>query len=114
MYPELSEQERFPMLTTQGRALLHRMRQHPAAPTWNWPNGEQLKPSGLEKVLDFHTRLFSQNARKTNDPPDWLGDFVEHCLTDVLPTAIPARDSVFGIAHLFSPGPGPARLGFCP
>jgi len=40
MYPELSEEERFPLLTQRGRELLYRMRQHPNAPIWNWPNGE--------------------------------------------------------------------------
>lgn len=50
MHPEISEQERFPLLTPAGRKWLHAMRQHPQAPIWNWPNGEQLNEIGRAHV----------------------------------------------------------------
>lgn len=83
MYPELSEQERFPILTPQGRTFLHQMRQHAAAPVWNWPNGEQLDDRGLERVREFQRALASQRPYNSLDEPAWLPDFVEYCVAQV-------------------------------
>jgi phenylacetate-CoA ligase len=83
MYPELSEQERFPILTPRGRTFLHQMRQHAAAPLWNWPNGEQLDDRGLERVHKFQRALAAQRPYTSLDEPPWLHDFVEHCVAQV-------------------------------
>lgn len=79
-YPELSEAERFPLLTPAGRKLLREMRQHPQAPIWNWPNGEQLNEAGLATVQTFADNLAQPQDFKY---PAWLNDFVAYCLTDV-------------------------------
>jgi phenylacetate-CoA ligase len=83
MYPEISERERFPILTPRGRAFLHRMRQHANAPLWNWPNGEQLDHRGLERVQEFQRGLAAQGAYASLDEPAWLSEFVEYCVSDV-------------------------------
>lgn len=83
MYPEISEQERFPILTPGGRAFLHRMRQHVSAPVWNWPNGEQLDHRGLERVQQFQKAIVTQGAYSSLDEPPWLADFAERCITEV-------------------------------
>lgn len=83
MYPELTEEQRFPLLTPKGRKLLHRMRQHPRAPRWNWPNGEQLNAAGLKRVFEFQENLFSQGDCKTLEPPSWIEQHVNHCVTQV-------------------------------
>ena len=83
MYPELSEAERFPLLTQRGRELLYRMRQHPNAPIWNWPNGEQLDEAGLYRVQSFANALNDQSLRTTQSEPDWLPLYVERCLHEV-------------------------------
>jgi phenylacetate-CoA ligase len=83
MYPELSESERFPMLTQRGRELLYRMRQHPNAPIWNWPNGEQLDQVGLERVRAFAHSLQTQPKLDSLDPPPWLEFYVDRCLSKV-------------------------------
>ena len=83
MYPEISEQERFPILTPRGRTFLHQMRQHAAAPVWNWPNGEQLDDRGLERVKKFQRILASQRRYTSLDEPAWLPEFVERCVTEV-------------------------------
>jgi phenylacetate-CoA ligase len=77
MYPELSEAERFPLLTPRGRTLLHAMRQDPHAPRWNWPNGEQLDAAGLERVQRF------ADALNAPPPPDWLQKFADFCVAEV-------------------------------
>ncbi len=83
MYPELSEAERFPLLTQRGRELLYRMRQHPNAPIWNWPNGEQLDEAGLDRVQSFANVLNDQSLRSTKSEPDWLPLYVERCLHEI-------------------------------
>lgn len=102
MYPELSQREQFPMLTPAGEKLLHRMRQHPHAPIWNWPNGEQLNEAGLATVQAFAKRQrqaqgafekgaesFAESAtqRKTPDGsptrPAWLDELTSFCIEDV-------------------------------
>ena len=83
MYPELSESERFPILTQRGRELLYRMRQHPNAPIWNWPNGEQLDQAGLHRVQSFANALNDVALRSTQVQPTWLTSYVERCLHEV-------------------------------
>ncbi len=82
MYPEISEAERFPRITPKGLALLRSMRQHPHAPVWNWPNGEQLNEAGLATVQSFATRLMEAMHRQHEDLT-WLRDFTEFCARDV-------------------------------
>ncbi len=87
-YPELTEDERFPILTQRGRHLLHRLRQHANAPNWNWPNGEQLDQDGLECVTKFAQSLAAfhhqaSSATHELDKPAWLENFVERCLREV-------------------------------
>jgi phenylacetate-CoA ligase len=83
MYPELTESERFPRLSETGRRLLHAMRQHPHAPIWNWPNGEQLNDSGLERVHQFADRLAESAPVSTASEPPWVVDWIEYCQTEV-------------------------------
>lgn len=83
MYAELTEDERFPLLTERGRLFLRSMRQHPFAPIWNWPNGEQLNAQGLERVQRFAECLSQQGAIQHKDHPDWLEAFKERCLRTV-------------------------------
>jgi phenylacetate-CoA ligase len=82
-YPELSETERFPILTARGRSLLNRMRQHPNAPHWNWPNGEQLDEAGLARVHAFASELQRPREYSQQELPAWLGPFVDRCLETV-------------------------------
>ena len=83
LYPELSEAERFPLLTPAGRKLLHAMRQHPQAPLWNWPNGEQLDAAGVSRVAQFAAELASRPVFGPDQPPPWLAAFVDFCLEEV-------------------------------
>lgn len=83
MHPEISEAERFPLLTAAGRRWLHAMREHPHAPRWNWPNGEQLDEAGLDRVRQYAAILATQPSWGPNRVPDWLPHFVDFCLEDV-------------------------------
>jgi phenylacetate-CoA ligase len=83
MHPELSEAERFPMLTQAGRRLLHALREDPRAPIWNWPNGEQLDITGLHTVREFDRSLRNRPVASPGALPDWIRRFVDFCLEDV-------------------------------
>lgn len=83
MYPELTESERFPLLTHAGRSFLRSMRQHPQAPIWNWPNGEQLDARGLATVEAYAQRLRSERLFGRHETPEWIAPFVDFCLAEV-------------------------------
>ena len=83
MYPEISEDERFPIVSPQGRQWLRSMRQHARAPIWNWPNGEQLDAAGLAQVQAFAANLENSSPQPPHAYPDWLANFVDYCLTEV-------------------------------
>lgn len=83
MYPELSEAERFPLLTPRGRQYLQAMRQHAHAPMWNWPNGEQLNSAGLERVRRFAEQLTQLDLVNDWAEPVWLAAFADRCLQSV-------------------------------
>lgn len=83
MYPELSEAERFPLLTSEGRRFLHALRQDAQAPKWNWPNGEQLDAEGLARVEQFASELHGPRRWTESAAPSWLDAFVTYCLTEV-------------------------------
>ena len=82
VYPELSEDERFPIITDAGREFLHQMRQHRDAPEWNWPNGEQLDEAGLQTVHAFADELERSDGRAF-ETPSWLDSFAEFCHREV-------------------------------
>lgn len=79
MPAELSEAQRFPLLSDRGRRLLHRLAEDSHAPLWNWPCGDQLDADGLEKVRAFARTLTSQPVAV----PGWLKTFAEFCLHEV-------------------------------
>ncbi|HTN77168.1 MAG TPA: hypothetical protein VL096_18035 [Pirellulaceae bacterium] len=83
MYPTLSEAERFPLLSPAGRTLLHAMREHPQAPIWNWPNGEQLNGAGLQRVRQFASELEEAQVLAADKQPAWLTEFVTFCVEEV-------------------------------
>jgi phenylacetate-CoA ligase len=82
VYPELTEDERFPIITDAGRSFLRQMRQHPDAPEWNWPNGEQLDEAGLQTVQAFADELERSDGRAFGTP-SWLDSFAEFCHREV-------------------------------
>ncbi len=83
MYPELTESERFPLLSDSGRTFLRAMRQHPHAPIWNWPNGEQLNERGLASVQAYAERLRNEPLFRHGERPGWLAAYVDYCLQQV-------------------------------
>jgi phenylacetate-CoA ligase len=108
-YPELNESERFPILTARGRELLYRMRQHPMAPIWNWPNGEQLDSAGLERVKEFAASLSISSTYSAGLLPDWLSQYVDRCLREV-----PYFRTKYGQGRAFEEIPPICRANLAP
>ncbi len=80
----LTDAERFPLLTETGRARLQYLREHPSAPRYNHPCGEQLTSEGLQNVKDFAARLeTAPRGWQHGEIPAWLHAFTEKCLTEV-------------------------------
>ena len=80
----LTDAERFPLLTDEGRRLLQWMREHPHAPRYTAQCGNRLTAEGLRRVRAFEAELNA--APKGWQPgavPRWLADFVEMCFRDV-------------------------------
>lgn len=73
-----------PLLTDQDRTFLSLLREHPAAPLYNYACGEMLDQEGLQWVLDFEATLRQRPVRWTfQSPPQWVHEFTRRCLEHV-------------------------------
>jgi phenylacetate-CoA ligase len=73
MTEPLTDSERFPLLTESGRQMLHRLREHPHAPKYNYHGGERLTADALERVREYGRRLQSERTGwKEGESPGWL------------------------------------------
>jgi phenylacetate-CoA ligase len=80
----LSEEQRYPLLTDDGRRLLKRLLEHPAAPRYNFQCGDQLAREHLERVRAYEAELnAAQNEWAFGETPAWVKGYGEMCLTDV-------------------------------
>lgn len=80
----LTDAERFPLLTETGRARLRELREHPCAPRYNHPCGEQLTAEGLAEVRSFETALATApRGWRHGELPEWLREFTAKCLAEV-------------------------------
>ena len=66
------------------RAYLQRLREHPAAPKFNWTWTDQLTPEGLELVRCFQDQMALHPPRwEWGFAPDWVPLFAQQCLSRV-------------------------------
>lgn len=80
----LSEAERLPLLTNEGRKLLKWLHEHPHAPKYNYQCGDQLTGEMLERVQAYEEEMRTAKKDWSNDRlPDWLLNFADRCLLDV-------------------------------
>ncbi|MBI5031015.1 MAG: AMP-binding protein [Chloroflexi bacterium] len=84
MVEALSESERFPLLTAEGRRLLHWLHENEFAPRYNHHCGDRLTTEGLRRVIDFENELHTaSNGWQSGTQPAWLADFAAMCFDDV-------------------------------
>jgi len=80
----MSDQERFPLLTDAGRALLKRLREHPYAPKYTAECGNRLTAEYLARVKAFEKELQTTPVGwPVGQYPEWLDGFVELCFAEV-------------------------------
>jgi phenylacetate-CoA ligase len=80
----LTDAERFPLLTDDGRRLLKRLREHPHAPRYTAQCGNRLTADHLRRVHEYEAELSSApKGWPQGGFPAWLPGFVETCLRDV-------------------------------
>ncbi|HST23738.1 MAG TPA: capsule biosynthesis protein CapK [Blastocatellia bacterium] len=80
----LTEDQRFPLLTEDGRQLLRWLQEHPAAPRYNYGCGDQLTRAGLESVRAYEAELnAAQKGWSHGELPAWVAGYVERCLKQV-------------------------------
>ena len=73
--PYLTDDERLPLISDAGRALLKNLREHPHAPRFNMQFGDRLTRPMLDRVREYE--------RGIGQSRDWLRPFIERCLTTV-------------------------------
>ena len=80
----LTEDQRFPLLTEDGRQLLRWLQEHPNAPLYNYGCGDQLTREGLERVRAYEAELkAAQKGWSHGELPAWATNYVEMCLKQV-------------------------------
>lgn len=80
----LTDAERHPLLTVEGRRLLDRLLEHPQAPRYNHRCGDRLTREGLRRVRTFERRLLAPRPSATAGAvPPWVTRFAHRCLKTV-------------------------------
>jgi phenylacetate-CoA ligase len=80
----MTDSDRFPLLTDDGRRLLKWLREHPHAPRYTAQCGNRLTADYVRRVRAFDAELTSTpRGWQPGTLPPWLDDFVEMCFRDV-------------------------------
>jgi phenylacetate-CoA ligase len=76
--------DRFPLITSDGEALLKKLEEHAHAPRWTHPGVDRLSASALARTAAFAAEVETQPPTwQPGVPPDWLSGFVAHCYRSV-------------------------------
>jgi phenylacetate-CoA ligase len=80
----LTDDERWPLLTGDGRAMLERLRQHPHAPLYNHACGDRLTQASVDRLRSYRDTLRAGHHgwTSTQEPP-WVGDLIERAYSTV-------------------------------
>ena len=82
--PPITDAERYPTLTEDGRRMLEFLREHPHAPIFRNESGNRLTVEDIEKVRAFEREaLAAEVGWRPDKPPGWLEEFVERCFAEV-------------------------------
>lgn len=80
----VTDAERYPTLTEDGRKLLQFLREHPHAPIYRNESGNRLTTEDIERVRNFEKEVLASEVDwRTENPPNWLDEFVERCFAEV-------------------------------
>lgn len=80
----ITDAERYPTLSEEGRRMLDFMREHPQAPIFRNESGNRLTTEEVERVRAFEREvLAAEFDPKEWGTPAWLGGFIARCVADV-------------------------------
>jgi phenylacetate-CoA ligase len=80
----ITEKDRYPSLTDQGRAMLRFLREHPHAPIYRNESGNRLTEQDMVQVHAFEREVESADAGWGRErSPGWLPAFVESCFAGI-------------------------------
>jgi phenylacetate-coenzyme A ligase PaaK-like adenylate-forming protein len=80
----VTDAERYPTLTEEGRKMLHFLREHPHAPIYRNESGNRLTGEDIERVRKFEKEILgSEVGWRPENLPAWLDDFVDRCFAEV-------------------------------
>lgn len=75
--------ERYPTLSEHGRAMLHRLREHPCAPIYRNTSGNRLTAEDVARVRAFEREVEASAVCATDGTPSWLPDLLVRCYETV-------------------------------
>ena len=82
--PEPTDEQRYPTLSADGRAMLLRLREHPNAPLYHNQSGNRLTAAEVLQVRAFEDEVMAAPIDWTWDsPPAWLPEFITRCHREV-------------------------------
>ena len=80
----ITDADRYPTLTEDGRRMLEFMREHPHAPTFRNQSGNRLNVDDLSRVREFEREAQSAEVGwRPSELPSWLAKFVEESFAEV-------------------------------
>src|SRR5919198_2221576 len=80
----LTDAERYPTLSDEGRRMLQFLREHPHAPIYRNESGNRLTTDDVERVTAFEREaLAASPGWRPGEEPPWLAEFIDHCFADV-------------------------------
>jgi phenylacetate-CoA ligase len=80
----ITDNDRYPTLTENGRRMLQFLREHPNAPSFRNESGNRLNHDDIAKVREFEQEVSSVPLGwRPGESPWWMSDFVEQCFTEV-------------------------------
>lgn len=80
----ISDQDRYPILSAEGRSMLDFLREHPHAPIFRNRSGHRLTQEDLRQVVAFERTIRTAEVGwKPGTAPPWLKGFVQRCLKDI-------------------------------
>jgi phenylacetate-CoA ligase len=80
----ITDADRYPTLTDEGRRMLQLLREHPCAPIYRNESGNRLTAEDVDIVRAFDREVESAEVGwRPGELPGWLSDFVERCIAEV-------------------------------
>ena len=80
----ITDGERYPTLTQEGRRMLEFLREHPHAPIFRNESGNRLTADDVAQVRAFEREAQSAEIGwRPGELPPWTREFVEQSLSDV-------------------------------